>query len=68
MQRAFRSEDKSIQDIVASIEAGDDLRRTMARINARIIAYQRAGEDVPQSLMRLSKTVATECAAQSQGR
>jgi hypothetical protein len=68
MQRASRKTDHAIADIVASLEAGDDLRRTMVRINARIVDYQSAGEEVPPSLLRLSKSVATECAAQSQGR
>ncbi len=71
MQRASRSNDKSdtaIADIVAGLESGGDLRGAMVRINARIVDYQRAGEEVPRSLLQLSKSVATECAAQSQGR
>lgn len=68
MQRVYRSEKRLIEDIVAGLDAGEDLRLAMARINAQILDYQRAGERVPDSLRRLATTVANECAAQSQGR
>ena len=68
MQRVYRSEERLIQDIVAGLDAGEDLRLAMARINAQILDYQRSGEQVPEKLKRLATTVANECAVQSQGR
>lgn len=68
MKRAIASKDSTVQDILAGLEAGDDPRRVMARLNARIVHYQKSGEEVPASLLRLSQVIATECAAQSQGR
>lgn len=68
MQRALHSKDTTIADIVAGLEAGEDPRRAMARLNATIIAYQSAGKSVPPGLLRLTQVIATECVAQSQGR
>ena len=70
MQRiaAERDIDTSIRDVMAGIEAGDDPRLAMARINRQIVDFQKAGQDVPPRLLRLSKQLASECIAQSQGR
>lgn len=70
MQRAVAGGnlDKTIQDIVSGLEAGDDPRQAIAQINRRIVDYQRAGEDVPPQLLRLSQQLSHECVAQSQGR
>lgn len=68
MQRALQSNDPTIADIMAGLEAGDDPRRAMASLNARIVAYQSAGKTVPSNLLRLTQLIATECVAQSQGR
>ena len=57
-----------IDDVMAGLDAGDDPRVAIARLNKQIVAYQSAGRDVPAGLMRLSKMLANECAAQSQGR
>ena len=57
-----------LDDVMAGIDAGDDPRIAIARLNKQIVAYQSAGDDVPVRLMRLSKMLANECAAQSQGR
>ena len=57
-----------IVEDLSSIDDGEDPRQTMARVNARIIAYQSNGLDVPAALLRLNMALATECAAQSQGR
>ena len=57
-----------IDDVLAGLDAGDDPRVAIARLNKEIVAYQSAGRDVPAGLMRLSKMLANECAAQSQGR
>ncbi|MFM9943003.1 MAG: hypothetical protein ACKVP7_26330 [Hyphomicrobiaceae bacterium] len=68
MQRASKTKDTTIAEIMAGLEAGDDPRQAMARLNAKIVDYQRAGEAVPSSLLRLTQVIAVECAAHSQGR
>lgn len=68
MQRALHKNDTTIADIVAGLDAGEDPRRAMARLNAKIVSYQSAGKTVPSSLLRLTQVIATECVAQSQGR
>ncbi len=69
MQRLFPGHaDASLNDVVSRLEAGEDPRVAIARINAKIVAFQRAGEDVPAGLLRLSMTLASECVSQSQGR
>ncbi len=57
-----------IDDVIAGLDAGDDPRVAIAQLNKQIVAYQSAGRDVPAGLMRLSKMLANECVAQSQGR
>jgi hypothetical protein len=51
-----------------TFEQGEDPRQTMARVNARIVAYQSKGLDVPGELLRLNMALAAECVAQSQAR
>lgn len=70
MQRAVAGKnlEKTIGDIVSGLEAGDDPRKAIAQLNKRIVDYQRAGEDVPPQLLRLSQMLSHECIAQSQGR
>lgn len=51
-----------------AIEGNDDPRIAMAQVNRQIVAFQSAGEEVPARLLRLSKALAGECIAQSQGR
>lgn len=60
--------DPTIDDVMNSLEAGEDPRLAIAQVNKRIVAYQSAGDDVPAGLMRLSKMLAHECVMQSQGR
>ncbi len=60
--------DPTIDDVISELEAGEDPRVAIARLNKRIVAYQSAGHDVPAGLMRLSKMLAHECVMQSQGR
>ena len=60
--------DPTIDDVMSGLDAGDDPRQAIARLNKRIVAYQSAGHDVPAGLMRLSKMLAHECVLQSQGR
>lgn len=57
-----------IDEDLTAIDEGEDPRQTMARVNARIVAYQSKGLDVPGELLRLNLALATECVAQSQGR
>ena len=58
----------AIDDVMTGLEAGEDPRLAIARLNKQIVAYQSAGRDVPAGLMRLSKALALECMMQSQGR
>jgi hypothetical protein len=60
--------DAAFNDVIRGLDAGDDPRLAIARLNAKIIDFQRAGQEVPPRLLRLSKQLATECAVQSQGR
>ena len=70
MQRvnAVKKADPAIDEVMTGLEAGEDPRAAIARLNQKIVAYQSAGRDVPPGLMRLSKRLAHECAALSQGR
>ena len=70
MQRAnpVQTFEPAIDDIMTGLEAGEDPRAAIARLNKQIVAYQSAGRDVPAGLMRLSKALAHECIVQSQGR
>lgn len=69
MQKLFPGNaDTTMNDLLNRLDAGEDLRKAIARVNARIVAFQRAGEDVPSGLLRLSKTLISECFMQSQGR
>lgn len=69
MQRSkSKRMDSLIVEDLDSIDDGEDPRQTMARVNARIVAYQSSGLDVPAALLRLNMALAAECAAQSQGR
>lgn len=63
-----KSYDNTAGDLMVDFESGEDPRITIAKLNKRIVAYQSAGDDVPPGLLRLSKMLAIECAAQSQGR
>lgn len=63
-----KGSDATIAEIMSGLDAGDDPRRAMMRLNQEIVGYQTAGEPVPASLLRLSQRIATECVAQSQGR
>lgn len=60
--------DGCVRDLMARHDAGEDPRRTIRRLDARIVACHSAGEDVPAPLLRLSRTLAAECVAQSQPR
>jgi hypothetical protein len=55
-------------DLIASRNAGEDPRRTMARLNACIVGCQSEGLDVPSSLLRLSQRLAADCVAQAANR
>lgn len=60
--------DIAIRDLKASFEAGEDPRRTIARLNERIVDCQRAGLDMPPCYLRFSRTLAAECVALGQAR
>jgi hypothetical protein len=65
---AGRAADITVRDLMASLAAGEDPRRTMRRLDARIVDCQRAGLDLPASFIRLSRTLAAEYIARRQGR
>ncbi len=65
---AHKAVDVTIRDLMARLDAGEDPRRTIARLNASIVDCQRAGVDLPPSFLRLSRTLAAECVAQGHGR
>jgi len=58
----------TIRDLFACHYAGEDPRRTMARLNQRIVECQRTGADLPRGYIRLSRTLTAECVAQNQQR
>ena len=58
----------SLHDLMACHAAGEDPRRTIRRLDARIVDCQLAGEDLPPGLLRLSRKLAAHCVAQSQVR
>lgn len=60
--------DGSVNDLMARHDAGEDPRRTIRRLDARIVDCQLAGEDLAPSLLRLSRTLAAHCVSQSQVR
>lgn len=70
MQRlnAGQNLERTITEILSGLEAGEDPRVVMERLNKQIVDFQRAGKDVPARLMRLSQALTSECVAQSQGR
>lgn len=57
---ASRAADITVRDLMARLDAGEDPRRTLRRLDARIVDYQRAGIDLPASFLRLSQTLAAE--------
>ena len=60
--------ERSVGEINSVLEEGEDPRVAIAKLNRQIVDYQKAGEDVPPRLLRLSRALASECIAQSQGR
>lgn len=66
--RAAQTKTDIVSDVMSNLEAGGDLRQAIARLNAKIVDFQKQGQEVPGRVLRLSKALATECAAQSQGR
>jgi hypothetical protein len=63
---AGRAVEITIRDLMARLEAGEDPRRTMRRLDARIVDCQRAGLDLPAGFLRLSRTLAAEYIARRQ--
>ena len=60
--------DGSLHDLMARHDAGEDPRRTIRRLDARIVDCQLAGEDLAPGLLRLTRTLAAHCVAQAQVR
>lgn len=59
----------SIADLVQQMEQSeDDPRRCYALVQQRIREYRQSGHVVPDDLVRMEKSLMTECLAESQGR
>jgi hypothetical protein len=58
-----------IADLVQQMEQSeDDPRHCYALVKQRISEYRQSGHSVPDDLVRMEKTLMTECMQQSQGR
>lgn len=69
MQRARTKSDESrIIEELSRLDDDEDPRETIAKVSARIVAYQAKGLEVPAELIRLNKALADQCVALSQGR
>ena len=55
----------AVQDLMACVHAGEDPRRTIARLDRMIVDCQQSGADVPSGYLRLSRTLAQRCVAQA---
>jgi hypothetical protein len=56
-----RTPEGAICDLLAFVDAGEDPRHTIRRLDAQIVDCQRDGIDLPGSFLRLSRTLAAEC-------
>ena len=60
---------EDIAELVQQMEQSeDDPRRCYALVKQRISDYRQMGHTVPDDLVRMEKTLMTECMAASQGR
>lgn len=57
-----------IAEINSRIEEAEDPRECYQLVREKIKMRERRGESVPDDLLRLERTLLTECNAQSQGR
>ena len=58
-----------IAELVQQMEQSeDDPRRCYAIVQQRIREYRQSGHSIPDDLVRIEKTLMTECMAASQGR
>ena len=58
-----------IAELVQQMEQSeDDPRRCYALVKQRISEYRQSGNTVPEDLVRMEKSLMTECMAASQGR
>ena len=58
-----------IAELVQQMEQSeDDPRYCYALVKQRISEYRQSGNTVPEDLVRMEKTLMTECMAASQGR
>ena len=56
-------------ELVTQMEQSeDDPRRCYALVKQRISEYRQSGNSVPEDLVRMEKSLMTECMAASQGR
>ena len=58
-----KSVEITVRDLLARLGAGEDPRRTIKRLNARIVDCQRDGHDLPAAFLKLSRTLTAECVA-----
>ncbi len=58
-----------IADLVQQMEQSeDDPRRCYALVKQRISEYRQSGNDIPDDLVRMERTLMVECMQESQGR
>jgi len=58
----------TIRDLLACHYAGEDPRRTIARLNKQIVECQRTGADLPPGYLRLSRTLTADYFAEGPAR
>ncbi len=66
VQPDLKPADDTAREVRDLLIAGWDPRRAIAHLNAEVVAFQRAGADLPAELMRLTRAIAGGEGAYSQ--
>ena len=56
-----------VVDVVDRLDAGEDPRHTIRRLNASIVDCQRDGRDLPAIFIRLTRELTAVCVARGHG-
>ena len=68
-QQMGSEQNADFAELVTQMEQSeDDPRRCVALVQQRIRQYRQTGETIPDDLVRLERSLMTECMAASQGR
>lgn len=62
-----KAADVTVRDLKACLDAGEDPRHTIRRLNASIVDCQRDGRDVPAIFIRLTRELTAVCVARGHG-